>query len=483
LLGHEAGDCRVRIMRAPSLAFVLALVPRALAPLTPQLAAQDPAAPDLTARCRALFARTLEDNGSHAILADLCAKAPKRLSGSAGYAAAVEWGRAKMVELGFENVRLEPCMVPHWERGAPETLAITAPQPLAGEKLAVLALGGSIATPADGLVGRVVEFKGLGDLRENGARAKGAIAFLNQPLDPTEIDTFRAYGKAVGQRWAGAMEAARAGAIAVVVRSMTLRLDDHPHTGSMGYADDVPKIPAAAISTRAAERLAALLAAGQPVELRLAMHCRTLPDVESFNVVGELVGKERPAEILVVGGHLDAWDAGDGAHDDGAGCAQALESLRLIRALGYGPRRTLRCVLFANEEFGTRGGNAYAKAHADELPNHVLALESDAGGFTPRGFDGTLSEAARARLDPLYAALSFANIAHWAPGDGGVDIGPMKGAGVPLVGLVVDSQRYFDVHHAATDVIENVHPRELALGAAAMAALLHYVDGLDVSLR
>jgi acetylornithine deacetylase/succinyl-diaminopimelate desuccinylase-like protein len=208
-----------------------------------------------------------------------------------------------------------------------------------------------------------------------------------------------------------------------------------------------------------------------------------LPDVESFNVVGELVGKERPAEILVVGGHLDAWDAGDGAHDDGAGCAQALESLRLIRALGYGPRRTLRCVLFANEEFGTRGGNAYAKAHADELPNHVLALESDAGGFTPRGFDGTLSEAARARLDPLYAALSFANIAHWSPGDGGVDIGPMKGAGVPLVGLVVDSQRYFDVHHAATDVIENVHPRELALGAAAMASLLHYVDGLDVSLR
>lgn len=465
-------------MRAPSLVTLLAVV-------SPSLLAQEPAAPapELAARCRALFARALEDNRSHALLADLCKSAPKRMSGSAGYAAAVEWGKQQMLALGFQNVRLEPCLVPHWERGAPETLALTAPAALAGEKLAVLALGGSIATAPDGLVGRVVEFKGLGDLRENAARAKGAIAFLNQPLDPTEVDTFRAYGKAVGQRWAGAMEAARGGAIAVLVRSMTLRLDDHPHTGSMGYADDVPKIPSAAISTRAAERLSALLAAGQPVEVALALHCRTLPDVESFNVVGELVGKEKPDEILVVGGHLDAWDAGDGAHDDGAGCAQALESLRLIRALGYGPRRTLRCVLFANEEFGTRGGKAYAAAHAGELEKHVLALESDRGGFSPRGFEGTLSDAARARLAPLYDALSFAQIAHWEPGNGGVDIGPMKDAGVPLVGLVTDTQRYFDVHHAATDVIENVHPRELALGAAAMAALLHYVDGLDVSLR
>ncbi|MBM3977834.1 MAG: M20/M25/M40 family metallo-hydrolase [Planctomycetes bacterium] len=467
-------------MRAPILFRGLALLVLAL----PRPAQETPAAaPDLAARCRALFARALEDNQSHAILADLCARAPKRMSGTTGYAAAVEWGRQKMIELGFQNVRLEPCMVPHWERGEPEELALAAPSAFAGEKLAVIALGGSVATPPTGLVARVVEFKGLGDLKANGARARGAIAFLNQPLDPTEVDTFRAYGKAVGQRWAGAMEAARAGAVAVVVRSMTLRLDDHPHSGSMGYADDVPKIPAAAISTRAAERLSALLGAGHAIELRLVMHCMTYPDKPSFNVVGELVGRERPDEILVVGGHLDAWDAGSGAHDDGAGCAQALEALRLIRVLGLGPRRTLRCVLFANEEFGTRGGNAYAEQHRDELPKHVLALESDRGGFLPRGFEGTLSAEARARLDPLYAALAFAQITHWEPGDGGVDIGPMKPAGVPLVGLVPDSQRYFDVHHAATDVIENVHPRELALGAAAMAALLHYVDGLDQSLR
>ncbi|TAJ02149.1 MAG: M28 family peptidase [Planctomycetota bacterium] len=467
-------------MRAPSFATLLAVV----LPSIPAFAqAPAAAAPDLGARCRALFARALEDNRCHAILADLCATAPKRMSGSAGYATAVEWGRQQMLALGFANVRLEPCMVPHWERGAREELSIAAPGAFAGEKLAVLALGGSVATAPTGLVGRVVEFKGLGDLRENGARAKGAIAFLNQPLDPTELDTFRAYGKAVGQRWAGASEAARVGAIAVLVRSLTLRLDDHPHTGSMGYADGVPQIPAAAISTRAAERLSALLAAGHAVELKLALHCRTLPDEPSFNVVGELVGTAKPDEILVVGGHLDAWDAGDGAHDDGAGCAQALESLRLIRALGYGPRRTLRCVLFANEEFGTRGGNAYAATHADELAKHVLALESDRGGFLPRGFEGTLNDAARARLAPLYEALAFAGIAHWEPGNGGVDIGPMKGAGVPLVGLVPDSQRYFDVHHAASDVIENVHPRELALGAAAMAALLHYVDGLEGTLR
>lgn len=413
-----------------------------------------------------IFAEALRTQNAHALLSDLCATAPSRLSGSAGAARAVDWAERAMRAAGLENVRREAVRVPHWERGAPEELALLGDS---GGPLAVKALGGSVATPDGGIEAEVIRVTSFEELAARAADARGRIVLFDRPMDPTLADPFAAYGGAVNQRGRGAVEAAKAGAVAALVRSMTMASDDHPHTGSMRYEDAVARIPAAAVSTRAADRLAARIAAG-PTRVKLVLGCRTLPDADSANVVGEVRGSERPDEIVLIGAHLDAWDAGEGAHDDGAGCAHVIEAARLLLALELRPRRTVRVCLFMNEENGLRGGLGYRDAHREELAQHVLALESDRGGFAPRGFATDARPELRARLAAAAALLEPWGASLLRDGDGGADIGPLREHGVPLAELLPDAARYFDFHHADTDVVGAVHPRELSLGAAAIAA-------------
>ena len=420
------------------------------------------------ARCVALVERALDENRAIALLADLVAAAPMRLSGSSGNADAVEWGLRTMRELGLQNVRAEPCLVPHWERGV-ETAAIVGD----GEPLRVTALGGSIGTPTEGIEAEVVEVRSFEQLQQLGDAARGKLVFFNRPMPRALRAVGQAYGEAVPQRSNGAIEAGKVGALGAIVRSMTTALDTLPHTGAMHYDPQVPQVPAAAIATLDAERLHEALQRG-PVRVRLQLGCRQLPDAPGANVVGELVGSAFPEKVVVVGGHLDAWDLGQGAHDDGAGCVHALEAVRLLQACGIRPRCTIRVVLYANEENGLRGARAYADAHRDELRHHIAALESDSGGFAPSGILTSLRDDAAAAMRAALAPLQDHGAGTFLPGAGacGADIGPLHDAGVPCFGLHVGSQRYFDHHHAANDTLEAVDDRELALGAAVVAFTL-----------
>lgn len=430
--------------------------------------------PRLVAACDALFTRALADNAAIGTLGSLLDAAPKRLSGSQGYDDAVAWSLQRMRAMGLANVRAEPVTVPVWERGV-ETAALVGDS----APLRVAALGGSVGTGAAGIEAEVVEVRSFEQLAALGEAAKGKIVFFNRPMPRALRRTGSAYGEAVPQRSNGAVEAGKAGGVAALVRSMTTAIDGHPHTGAMSYADGVPQVPAAAIATADAERLSAALQRG-PVRVRLTLTCASRGEGPGANVVGELPGSERPDEVVVVGGHLDAWDLGRGAHDDGAGCVHALEAVRLLQATGLRPKRTVRVVLFANEENGLRGAKAYADAHRDEAARHLAAIESDAGGFTPLGFTCSLrdaaAEAVRRRLLPLqdFGAGAFLPGA----GSGGADLGPLLALGVPCFGLVVDGQKYFDYHHTAVDDLAAVHERELALGAAAVAfAAFALADG------
>jgi hypothetical protein len=309
-----------------------------------------------------------------------------------------------------------------------------------------------------------------------GDRARGKIVFFNRPMDPGVLNTFEAYGGAVDQRSRGAVEAARVGARAALVRSMTLARDNVPHTGMMSYQDSVPKIPAAAVGIKDAEKLSALLRRDPRARVHLALTCRTLPDAPSANVIGEIRGRENPGEIILVGGHLDCWDKGAGAHDDGAGCIHAIEVLRLFRELGIVPRRTIRAVMFMNEENGSRGGAAYAVAESRIRERHLAAIESDRGGFAPRGFtvqadSGTLER--MLRWKPLFEDVAAGRI---IPGSSGSDVAQVVKQGAIGVGLDVGDQRYFDVHHSDNDVIGSVNPRELEMGAIVTAFLCYLLS-------
>ncbi len=401
-----------------------------------------------------------------------------RLSGSLNAQKAVEYTKAQLDSLGLDRVWLQPVMVPKWVRGAPEYAYIeTAPG--VTTPVPICALGGSVATPQGGLKAEVVEVKGIEELSQLGEeKIKGKIVFYNRPMQANLINTFKAYGGCVDQRYAGAMEAAKYGAVGVIVRSLSLRLDDYPHTGSMSYGDTPvhKRIPAAAISTNGAEQLSALLALNPELKFYFNQNCKQFDDVLSYNVIGEIKGSEFPDEIILVGGHLDSWDLGDGSHDDGAGCVQSMEVLRLFKKIGYKPKRTIRVVLFMNEENGLRGGRKYAEEAKKNNEEHIFALESDAGGFTPRGFSFDCSQA------------NFEQVLQWKPlfepylihlferGGSGADIGPLKDGRVVLAGLRPDSQRYFDHHHAANDTFEHVNKRELELGAATMTALVYLFD-------
>ena len=432
-----------------------------------------------------LVREALARGQAYEMLASLCATAPHRLSGSPGAAAAVAWGQRAMAAAGLENVRLQPCLVPTWVRGEVENLTVLEPPELAGRRLPILALGGSVATPPDGLEAELVEITSWDQLDALGPDGlAGKIAFFNRPMDPALLSYGAAYGGAVDQRGRGASESARHGGVAALVRSMTTRIDDFPHTGAMRYADDVPQVPAAAVSTRGAEQLAATLRAGQSVRVRLELDCRTLPDSPSANVVGEIVGRERPDEVVLVGGHLDCWDVGQGASDDGGGCCQAIEALRLMKALGLQPRRTVRAVLFMNEENGSRGARAYreAEAAAGALGGHVLAIESDAGPFTPRAFTTDANDEALAVLQQIGALLRETGLQEVREGGGGADIDGLREHGVIVMGYSPDGQRYFDLHHSGRDTLDQVSPREIHLGAACIAAMAYVVADLEETL-
>ena len=404
-----------------------------------------------------------------------------RLAGSPQAAAAVEYTRQVMLDCGFDSVYLQPVMVPHWVRGEKEMAAIVNPALMGKEEVKICALGGSIGTGEAGITAGVVEVKSFDELKKLGKKGvQGKFVFYNRPMNPEHLHTFHAYGGAVEQRWKGAMEAAQYGAVGVVVRSMTLALDDEPHTGSMSYVDSLPKIPACAISTLGAERLSTVLKANPNTSFYLKMNCETLPDVLSYNVVGEMKGRENPQNYIVVGGHLDAWDNGDGAHDDGAGCVQSIEALRILKKLKYENRNTLRVVMFMNEENGLRGGKKYAELAKINKEYHVAAIESDAGGFTPRGFTMDADELFKKRIRKLKPLLEPYGLHEFNMDGGGADISPLKKEfTTPLLGLMPDSQRYFDIHHTAADTFEKVNKRELELGAAAMASLIYLIDGMD----
>jgi hypothetical protein len=335
--------------------------------------------------------------------------------------------------------------------------------------LRISALGGSVGTPPDGLTAGVLMVRTFEELRNRAEEARGKIIFFNRPMPRRLLNTFQAYGEAVPQRSNGAVEAAKVGAVAAIVRSMTTRLDDMPHTGALRYDEAAPRVPAAAISTQGAEELAATLSREPALRLQLRLSCKSLPDVESANVVGELPGDTAADEVVLIGAHLDAWDIGQGAHDDGAGCAQCLDAARLLRQTGARLDRTLRVVLFMNEENGLRGAHAYAERHRGALKSHVAAIESDRGGLEPRGFTTSLDEGRWPTIRNILRPLAAEGMGTLLPGGGGADISVLGPAGVPLFGLFASPQRYFDYHHSDLDRLEHVNERELQLGAAALA--------------
>jgi hypothetical protein len=418
-----------------------------------------------------ILAAALGSGKAYATLRDLCQVAPHRLSGSEGAERAVLWAKEAMASAGLESVRLEPCSVPKWERGKVASLEVIAPAESRATWLPVLALGGSVATPSSGIEAGVIEVTSFEDLAAKGEGARGKIVFFDRPMDPKVLDPFEAYGGAVDQRGRGAVEAAKHGGVAAIVRSMSLAVDDVPHTGAMHYEDGTQRVPTAAVSTAGAERLSALLRAKPDLRLRLRLDCADRGEVPSSNVVGEIRGGKLADEIVLVGAHLDGWDVGQGAHDDGSGCAEVLEAMRLLRALDLRPARTLRAVLFMNEENGTRGARAYREAHRDEVARHVLAIETDRGGFAPRGFSTDAAGDALAALRAIAARLEPAGASQLRAGGGGADVSVLQQDRVPLMELLAEPSRYFDVHHSERDTLDAVHPRELELGAAALAVM------------
>jgi hypothetical protein len=421
-------------------------------------------------RIRSIFDEVLRNGRCYSWLDYLSNRIGGRLSGSPEAAQAVDYVYVQMKQLGVDSTWKQDVMVPHWVRGARESASIET----RGKKvsLRVCALGGSVATPPSGLTAEVVEAHDWDELEKLGReRIAGRIVFMNHPMKSEFINTFEAYGEAGRYRWGTAMRAAKLGAVGVVVRSMTLALDDYPHTGAMGYDDSIPKIPACAISTLGAETLSQALRMDPALRLTFFQSCTTLPDAPSHNVIAEIRGSEFPDEVVVVGGHLDAWDTGDGAHDDGAGIVQSMEVLRAMKALGVRPKRTIRFVAFMNEENGGRGGKKYAEWVKAGREKPIAAIESDAGGFTPRGFSFKGDSVKVAHAIALRDVLQPYLMNNWKPGYGGADINHLEDQGTLLIGLNPDSQRYFDHHHAETDTFNQVNKRELELGAAGMCAL------------
>lgn len=428
---------------------------------------------------RKIYDAALTQSLSYPWLSDMCKKIGGRLSGSPKAARAVQYTRLMLDTTGFLT-RLQPCMVPRWVRGEKEVVKILSSKKGSGLNLRCLAIGNSVGTGPQGITAEVIEVKSLDEVDNLGEKVKGKIVFYNRPMDRKHIQTFMAYGGAGDQRRSGASRAAKYGALGVLVRSLSTELDDRPHTGALVYDEKYPKIPAICISTNDAEKLSKAIYTSGGLKVFIKSNCQMLPEVESHNVIAEIRGSEFPDEVIVVGGHLDSWDVSQGAHDDGAGCMQSMDVLNLMKRTGYKPKRTIRCVLFMNEENGLKGGLKYAdEAKANTAEKHIFAVESDAGGFTPRGFSFD------AESDVFTG--KFKKVSDWqgllqpyglefSKGGSGADIGPMKPMKFMMAGLRPDSQRYFDFHHTEFDNVEHVNRRELELGSAAMTALIFLVD-------
>ena len=423
---------------------------------------------------RTIYTETLVNSQAYEWLRDLTQNIGGRLSGSPEAARAVQWARERMIEAGADTVILQEVMVPHWVRGPKETAAIIESN---GNRtdVAICALGNSIATPKEGVRAEVIEVNNFEELEKLGEAVRGKIVFYNYAFDDSYINTFEAYGNAVKYRWAGAGRAAKYGAVATVCRSMTNSRDNFPHTGSMHYADTLPKIPCCAISTMGADLLSRVIRANKHTQFEFRQDCQMLDSVLSHNVIGELRGTEFPDEYVVVSGHLDAWDNGEGAHDDGAGIVQSIDAIRTLRNAGLRPKRTIRAVAYMNEENGLRGGVVYANEAKAKGEKHVAAMESDAGGFLPIGFGLDMEEEQRARIKswaPLFRPYGVYDFeGKW----GGADISKLENMNVPQMGLHVSSQRYFDFHHAGSDTFDMVNKRELLLGAASMTAMAYLI--------
>lgn len=403
----------------------------------------------------------------------LCKKIGARLSGSANAQKAVEATMKMLKDAGADTVYLQPCMVPHWVRGEKEQGIIQWGKNK--KALHVCALGMSVGTAAGGIKAEVIEVANFDELKKLGTeKVKGKIVFFNYPMRPELV--FSGYGDAVRYRGAGPVEAAKLGAIGVMIRSVTHALDYNPHTGATRYDSIVQKIPAMACSTIDAEWLHQLLQKEKKVELFMKMNCEQLPDVQSYNVIGEIKGTEFPGEVITVGGHLDSWDLAEGAHDDGAGCVQSIEVIRALKASGIKTKRTIRAVMFMNEENGTRGAARYAELAAANKENHIFAVESDAGGFgvVSLGIDGKQDQETKIRSWlPLFKPYGILDM---PDGGGGADIGPLRKFGAVMCGVNPGSQRYFDHHHAPNDVFEAVNKRELEMGAVGMTAIIYLID-------
>jgi len=402
-----------------------------------------------------------------------------RLSGSPQAEKAVYWAKKAMYAAGADTVILQPCMVPHWVRGQKEKCLIYSDkfkQPIA---LKAVALGSSSGTGNAGIKALVIEVKSFEELDQLGENnLKGKIVFYNVFFDQSLISTGNAYGGTVLYRAKGASCAARYGAVATVVRSMTSVADDEPHTGNMFYDTSLSKnkIPAFALSYKAADALSNALKNDPKTKLLLESHCQTLANVLSYNVVGQIFGSEKPDEYVVVGGHLDSWDLGQGAHDNGTGVVQSIEMLGMFKKLGMQPKHSIRAIAFMNEENGTAGGKAYAQSAADKKEKHLAALETDAGGFTPRGFGVDTTLGLYNRVVQWKKLFSPYLIDRFNIGGGGADLSALRNSGVPCIGFETDGQRYFDIHHTAQDTFDKVNKRELALSAAAIGALIYLLD-------
>jgi hypothetical protein len=430
---------------------------------------------------RKIYDEALVNGKSYESLRYLCKNIGQRISGSANAQKAVEYSKKLMESYGFDKVYLQEVMVPHWVRGAKETAFI-----IDGKKripVPIAALGMTVATPKEGITANVIEVQSLKELATLGEAAiKGKIVFFNRAFDPRFIETGQAYGTAGDQRFMGPAAAAKYGAVGVIVRSLTESLDDYPHTGATLADKDGKNIPAAAISTKAANKLSAMLKMRKfpAAKFYFKQSCQLLPDVLSYNVVGELTGTEHPNKFITVGGHLDSWDLAEGAHDDGTGVMQSAEVLRVFKAIGYKPKNSVRAVFFMNEENGHKGGTKYAELAAQNKEEHIAAIETDEGGFTPRGFSfSDVSKDFITKVNTNWKSiLEPYEVDQLTIGGSGTDIEPMKEKlpSVVLIGFRPDSQRYFDIHHTPNDVFENVNKRELELGGAGIAALIYLID-------
>ncbi len=418
----------------------------------------------------------LEKSTCYEDLRVLCKTIGHRLSGTAAAAKAVQWGKAALEKAGADKVYLQPVLVPHWVRGTEEFILQL---PNGGtQKIPVLGLGNSVGTKPQGIIAQIIEVKSKEDIIALGKEnVQGKIVFFNHPWNQHLANPFDEYGNSVYYRWAGPSLAAQFGAVACIIRSAGSGYDSYAHTGSMRYDSNYAKIPAMAISYNDANNLHTTLQKNTVQKAIVKSNSHFEKDVLSYNVIGEITGSVFPKEIITVGGHLDSWDVGEGAHDDGAGCVQSIEVIRAIKQNKIASKRTIRCVLFMNEENGLKGGTEYAKVAKEKNENHICAIETDAGGFSPRGFSMSTEKAVRAKVktwSPLFYPIG---VYSFEEEGGGADIGPLhKTFNTPIMELLPDPQRYFDLHHTQNDVFEQVNRRELSMGALALSTMVWLVS-------